>query len=86
MSEETLDGRDFVAAVRVYNAQQQVVADVGETCERVPPQSLGWLSRDGLITRKAAPPATPAPPDPALADPRFLAGRFTRRRPSENEE
>ncbi len=44
-----LDGKDFRARVELTNKANQSVAHVGETCERVDPNSLGWLFDQMLI-------------------------------------
>lgn len=44
-----LDGKDFRARVELTNKANDVVAAVGETCERVDPKSLGWLFEQRLI-------------------------------------
>lgn len=43
-----MNGRDYRALVELTDASG-VVAPVGETCERVAPQSLTWLLEQGLI-------------------------------------
>ena len=50
---EDLKGADFVAVVAIYDKPGRVLAALGETCERVPQASLGWLAVDGLIRRGA---------------------------------
>ena len=42
-------GANYRATVRLTGRGGVVVAEVGETCERVAPQSLGWLIEQGLI-------------------------------------
>lgn len=60
-----MSGRDFVAVARISNLADDTLADVGETCERVPDQSLPWLLRDGLIVPAPAPAqADPEPNEP----------------------
>jgi hypothetical protein len=45
-----LDGKDYVAKVRLYGADQQtVVAEVGGRCDKIDARSLGWLIGQGLI-------------------------------------
>ena len=50
---EELKGADFVALKRLTDKPGNVLAAVGETCERVPAESLGWLLEKGAIQRKA---------------------------------
>jgi hypothetical protein len=45
-----MTGKDYVARTTLWNRAGDVVAEVGETCERVDPNSLGWLLADGHIT------------------------------------
>lgn len=42
-------GAGYVARVRLTNKPGEVLADVGDTCERVPAESLPWLAEQGLI-------------------------------------
>lgn len=42
-------GIDYVAVQRIYNKVGTVMADVGETCERVAEVSLSWLEEKGAI-------------------------------------
>ena len=44
-----LNGADFRACVELTNKANQIVALVGQTCERVDPNSLGWLFEQKLI-------------------------------------
>lgn len=44
-----LNGTDFRARVRLSNKDDVTLADVGETCARVPATSLGWLLERGQI-------------------------------------
>ncbi len=44
-----LNGKDFRARVELTNRANEVVAAVGQTCERVDPKSLGWLFEQKLI-------------------------------------
>ncbi len=50
-----LNGADYVAQQRLSNGDDETLADVGETCERVPVESLPWLLEQGVI----APPVEP---------------------------
>lgn len=76
-----LNGKDFVAVVRLSDIEDRTVADVGQTCERVPAgkhggtvsDALGKLLASGLIApapaRSAAPAqATPVAPAPVQKD------------------
>lgn len=47
-----MTGKDYVAVVVLSNKDGAVVANVGETCERVNRGSLGWLAEQGLIVPK----------------------------------
>jgi hypothetical protein len=53
-------GSDFVANERLTNKAGAVLAAPGETCERVPAASLGWLESGGLIRRVERPGRKPA--------------------------
>lgn len=44
-----MNGTDFRARVELTNKAGQLLADVGQTCERVDPNSLPWLLAQGLI-------------------------------------
>ena len=44
-----LDGSKYQAVHRLSNAADETLADVGDTCERVPPQSLRPLLEAGHI-------------------------------------
>lgn len=49
-----MKGSDYVAVVRLTTKGDpvpEVLAMPGETCERVPAASLGWLLADGLIAK-----------------------------------
>lgn len=50
-----MKGSDFVAVERLTNKAGEVLAAAGESCDRVPAESLGWLLRDGLIRPKEEP-------------------------------
>lgn len=49
---EGLNGKDYRARVEITNKASDVVAAVGDTCERVDPKSLGWLLAQQLIEPK----------------------------------
>lgn len=53
-------GSDFVANERLTNKAGDVLAVAGETCERIPAASLGWLESGGLIRRVERPVRKPA--------------------------
>jgi hypothetical protein len=76
------DGRQYIATQRLYRKSGDgklfVVAEPGETCERVSPQSLGWLLAQGRIV--AAP---SAPADDPTEAPAVSPGRRVRRRGSD---
>jgi len=44
-----LDGRQYRAVRRLSTKGDLTLAEPGETCERVPPQSLQWLLNEGKI-------------------------------------
>ncbi len=46
-----LQGHDFRARVELTNKAGETIADVGESCARVNPASLGWLLEQRLIER-----------------------------------
>jgi len=41
----------YVALAIIFSADQQVLAVVGETCDRVPAAAKRWLVRQGAIER-----------------------------------
>lgn len=43
------DGAGYLAKTRLTTPSGDVLANEGETCERVDPSSLGWLAEQGLI-------------------------------------
>lgn len=49
MEGPTVEGLNYRACVELTNKSGAVVAAVGETCERVHPDSLGWLCAQCLI-------------------------------------
>ena len=55
-----MNGKDYVAVVRLSAKDDRTLAAPGESCERVDPKSLGWLLEQGLIV--------PAPPAEGDAD------------------
>ena len=42
-------GANYRATARISAIDDHTLADVGETCERVPDVSLGWLEEQGYI-------------------------------------
>src|SRR4029077_12994837 len=48
-SPERLIGADYRARVRVSDPDDGTLAEIGETCERIPVMSLPWLLEQGLI-------------------------------------
>ena len=44
-----LNGADFRATVRLSNQSDDTLALPGESCAKVPSESLGWLLEQGLI-------------------------------------
>lgn len=49
-----MSGKQYVAMVRLSDRAGAVLADIGETCERVPESSLAWLIEQGLIVARPA--------------------------------
>lgn len=45
----SMDGRDYVATVRLSTRDNDTLADPGERCDRVPVDSLPWLAEQKLI-------------------------------------
>ena len=62
-----MTGKDYVAKTTIWNKEGEIVADIGQTCERVAPESLGWLLAGGHIG--AVEPKTPAPAPVAASTP-----------------
>ncbi len=64
-----MNGKDLRARMEITNRDGDIVAAVGETCDRVDPGSLGWLLDQGFIAPATEPVAaadTDAPaPDAA---------------------
>jgi hypothetical protein len=46
---DTLKGADYRALRRLSNAADETLAEVGETCDHVPPESLAPLLESGHI-------------------------------------
>lgn len=44
-----MTGSDYIARVRLSDREDTTLAEVGQTCERVPDDSLPWLAEQGLI-------------------------------------
>lgn len=55
-----LEGKDYVARVRLSDRADHTLAVPGETCARVSPASLPWLLEQELI--EPVPPAAPVTP------------------------
>lgn len=49
-----MDGREFIATVRLSDAANTTLAVPGERCDRVPAASLPWLLAQGLIVPDVA--------------------------------
>jgi len=63
------DGKDYVAKVRLSDREDRTLAAIGETCERVPAESLEWLIADGHVEPVPVPQASPiAAPVAPVAD------------------
>jgi hypothetical protein len=60
-----LQGKDFVARVRLSDRRDTTLAVEGQTCERVPVSSLAGLLADGAIV--PAPVAIPVDPVTPMA-------------------
>lgn len=58
-----LQGKNFRALRRLSTKDNLTLAEVGETCERVPVSSLGWL----LSSRKIEPVPESAPASDAVS-------------------
>lgn len=46
---KTLSGSDYIAKVRLSDKENNTLAEEGETCEKVPAESLPWLAKQKLI-------------------------------------
>jgi hypothetical protein len=75
-----MKGADYIALKRISNRENQTLAAVGETCERVPSNALHWLLED-LAIEKVSPVNRPAPKPsqsvatPGSGTPRKVAGK-----------
>ena len=52
---------DFVAVRRISTRDDETLAAVGETCDRVPSEALEWLEASGAIQVIGAGPVLAAP-------------------------
>ena len=62
-------GSDYKATRRLTDRAGEVLANVGETCDRVPADSMGWLIEQRIVvplSEESAPP--PAGPTRRRAD------------------
>ena len=59
MTDDVLIGADYRAVRRLSNGADETLADVGETCEQVPVDSLPWLLAEGSIALVVPPPPPP---------------------------
>lgn len=57
----TLNGKDFIALRRLSDADDCTIADVGDTCERVPAPKSGGTPADALARLLASGKIAPAP-------------------------
>ena len=48
-----MDGKNFVATVRLSTKANDTLAMPGERCDRVPASSLPWLVEQGLVVPAA---------------------------------
>lgn len=62
---EPLRGNDFRALNRISDRDDNTLAAIGETCEKVDPNALGWLLVQGHIEPVAP---SPSPLERAVAD------------------
>ena len=53
MADDAMNGRNFRALRRLSTKANETVAEVGQTCERVPASSLPALLASGKIARVA---------------------------------
>lgn len=74
----TLNGKDFIALRRLSDADDRTIADVGETCERVPAPKSGGTPSDALALLLASGKIAPVP---TAAEP----AKKTRRRTGADE-
>ena len=49
-----MTGSDYVARRRISDREDETLAAVGETCDRVPAEALGWLEACGAIVSASA--------------------------------
>lgn len=56
-----MNGKDYVALRRLSNAADETLAQVDETCERVPAESLPALLASGKIAPVVSKPDAPKP-------------------------
>ena len=54
MTAKKVNGGDYCATTRLTNRDGDVLAEVGQTCEKVPAESLGWLIDQNLIVKGAS--------------------------------
>lgn len=54
-----MTAKDYIATVRLSTKSNETLAMPGETCERVPVDSLTWLSAQGLIVERERAPDVP---------------------------
>jgi hypothetical protein len=64
MTNAPLNGADYCAVRRLSNGDDETLADVGQTCEQVPVESLPWLLAEGSI-ELVIPAASDGPMPPA---------------------
>ena len=48
---------DYIAVRRISTRDDVTLAEVGEACDRVPAEALGWLEDSGAIRAAGAEPA-----------------------------
>lgn len=69
-----LNGKDFVAVVRLSDGENNTIAEVGQTCEKVPAGKHGGTASDTLALLLASYLIAPVTADPPAVDLRPAAG------------
>lgn len=65
---DEMNGRDYVALRRLSDAGGRIIAEVGETCERVPAPKGGGTKADALAKLIASGKIAPKPARKTKAD------------------
>ncbi len=66
---DELNGKDFVALVRLSDPEDRTITEVGQTCERVPAAKRGGTASDALAYLLASHLIAPVSPAPAVTIP-----------------